>query len=290
MTDVAVDAHVHVIGDAARYPLHPVALPGDSWYSTAAVDADGLTDLMGEATVARAVLVQAVGAYGDDNSYALDAAAASPDRFAAVCMIDPRAPDPVARLRQCVRDRGAAGVRLFAIRDPANDPIDGPLYQPLWVEATELHLPVVVTVWSSQLAGLVTVLDRYDVPVVVDHCAFPDFEVGPPADALAELFGLSAHPRLSVKATTHLLDSFAAAGHQPADLMRTLVDELGADRVIWGSDFAQTHDRPYPQLVDAGRQAAAGLSDEERANVLRHNAERLWWRPRTPAEPHKKGL
>ena len=51
---------------------------------------------------------------------------------------------------------------------------------------------------------------------------------------------------------------------------------FGADRLVWGSDYPQTHDRPYAALVALGRDACAGLPADDRARFLGGNAVRLW--------------
>ena len=275
---MTVDSHVHVIGDQARYPLQPTALAGDSWYRTSPVDAGSLAGPMDEAGVERAVLVQAVGAYSDDNSYALDAAAADPDRFAAVVMVDPRGPDPAAALRRCA-EQGAAGVRLFAVRDHDGS-VDAPAYRPLWDEAAARDMPVVVTVWTAQLAGVAAMAAAYpDLAVSIDHCAFPAFPAG-----LGPVLELAALPNVSVKATAHLFADAADAGEQPADVLAALVSGYGAQRVIWGSDFPQTPAAAYRDVVDEGRRAAEALSTPEREWVLGGNARKLWW-PVSRASP-----
>ena len=53
-------------------------------------------------------------------------------------------------------------------------------------------------------------------------------------------------------------------------------ERFGASRLLWGSDFCQTHDRSYAELVGLGKRAFAGLPEEERALCLGGNALRLW--------------
>jgi predicted TIM-barrel fold metal-dependent hydrolase len=268
---MTVDSHIHLIGDGGRYPLRPTSLAGDSWYRTSPVDAAAFVGLMAEAGVEHAVVVQAVGAYSDDNSYALDAAAADPDRFAAVVMVDPNGPEPGPALRECAQ-RGAAGVRLFAVRDPERS-VDAPEFRPLWDEAAARELPVVVTVWTGQLPGVAAMATAYpDLPVIVDHCAFPTFPGG-----LGPILGLASLPNLSVKVTAHLFHDAVAGGEQPEKVLATIVETYGARRVIWGSDFPQTHTVSYRELVEEGRLAAAKLTAEDREAVLGANARQLWW-------------
>jgi predicted TIM-barrel fold metal-dependent hydrolase len=274
---MTVDSHVHVIGDAECYPLRPTSLVGDSWYRASPVDVARLAALMDEASVEHAVLVQAVGAYSDDNSYVLDAAATDPDRFAAVVMVDPHSNDPGSTLRRCV-ERGAGGVRIFAVRDRAGS-VDAAAYRPLWDEAAVHGLPVVVTVWTKQLPGVAAMAAAYpDLTVAIDHCGFPTFP-----DGLGPILELAAIPNLSVKATAHLLHDAAAAGVPPESVLTTLVQSYGAPRVIWGSDFPQTWEPSYPELVEEGRRAAAPLAEKDRDLIFGGNARRLWWPVSQPA-------
>ncbi len=272
-----VDTHVHLIGDPARYPLHPTALPGDSWYREAPTDAETFVELMGRAGVGRAVLVQPVGAYGFDNGYVLDAARARPERFASVCAIDPAAPDPVGEIQRCV-DAGAAGLRFFTVRDPDPLALDFDAYQPLWQEAVRLGCPVVATVMFPQLAGVARALVRHpEARIVIDHCGFPDLSEPPAFAGARPLFDLARHPQIAVKVTNHVLGQVSAATGQA--FLAQLVNAFGSARVMWGSDFAQTHDRPYSQLADVGRLSVETLTPPQRADVLGRSAARFWWRP-----------
>ena len=54
------------------------------------------------------------------------------------------------------------------------------------------------------------------------------------------------------------------------------VSGFGADRLLWGSDFCQTHDRSYAELVALGAGAFAGLTAADRALCQGANALRLW--------------
>src|SRR5436190_5167695 len=125
---MVVDTHVHVVGDESRYPLNPPGV-GSNWFREAPVDVEEFSRLMDEAGVDRAVLVQAMGAYGFDNDYVLDAAATDPSRFKSVVIVagDPDA--AAAKLRTLATERGADGVRLFALGD---DWIGAPEAEVIW--------------------------------------------------------------------------------------------------------------------------------------------------------------
>jgi predicted TIM-barrel fold metal-dependent hydrolase len=265
-----VDAHVHVVGDESRFPLNPSGM-GTNWFREMPVDVNTFSTLMAEADVGRAVLVQAMGAYSFDNDYVLEAAASDPSRFKSVVIVDV-AGDPAAAattLRALAAERGAAGVRLFALGD---DWVGAPEAAPIWRAAGDLELLVVATLLAPQLPSLALALDRYpDLPVALDHCGFPDLSGGPSFPNADPLLALADHANLHLKVSCHILETL----DEPADFVDRLAAAFGAERLMWGSDFPQTHDRPYAELVELGQRACARLSPADQAAFLGETAMRL---------------
>lgn len=271
-----VDTHTHVVSpDVERYPLQPAGLPG-RWYVEAPHDADELAALMDDAGVARAVLVQGVGAYSYDNRYAADAASAAPERFWSACCVDPEAPDAAGTLRRWVEDHGMVGVRFFALSTTrAPSWLAAPEGDALWEAARDLGVHAIVTLLAHQLDELSLVLERHpDVSVSLDHCGFPPLEAEGEA-ALAPILALAGFETLRLKVTTHVLDAARATGGA-SRVVERLVEAFGAERVMWGSDFCQTHDRPYAELVALAIEATSTLSRPDRAQVLATSAESVW--------------
>ncbi len=250
-----VDTHVHVVAaDKERYPLRPTGISLD-WFREAPVTVEDFLELMTAAGVDRAVLVQPMSAYGFDNRYVIDAARAHSELLASVVIVD-TVDDPAHRLR-AMADQGVSGVRLFAIGNPTLSRLDDPNALGFWEVAAERDLPVVVTILSSQLPG------------------FPDLSDGPPYVKAADLFELATLPNLCLKASCHLLEQAEATG-DPRDLVDQLAAVFGADRLLWGSDYPQTHDRSYSALVEMGRTACSRLSPADQRGFLGENALRLW--------------
>lgn len=278
-----VDAHVHVVAkDEAAYPLSPRPLSG-AWYREAPHSAEDLLACMDEAGVDRAVLVQPIGAYSYDNRYAADSAARYPARFASVCCVDPEAAGARDELRHWIGERGMRGVRLFALSRGASW-LDDPRTFPLWELAAELGAPLVVTIFAEQIPQLRRLLAHFPhAPVALDHCGFPALAGAPWREAEA-LFALAEHANLHLKVSTHVLDAAARHG-DPSAFVRELVARFGAERILWGSDFCQTHDRPYTELVRLGRAAFSGLTAPEQALCLGGTALRLW-----PAQACDEGI
>lgn len=249
---LVVDTHTHVISDdLERYPLQVADYPGVEWVYEAPVTAEELLGEMAAAGVDRAVLVQAQGGYGTNNSYVVDARAAYPETFSAVAIVD----DP-AEL-EALAAAGVGGVRFYAIGG------GGPLHEEAtWETARRLDLRVSAATVPEHLPALGEAVAAHpDVILALDHCGF-----------VPESIGDYAHlENLYLKVTPHVLD----AG-EPAAMLERLAEQFGLDRLMWGSDYSQTHDRPYVELADQARVACAAMSPSEQAQFLGGTALALW--------------
>jgi L-fuconolactonase len=263
-----IDCHTHIVADdRERYPLDPRELSG-KWYLEAPHSAEQLLACMTEAGVTQAVLVQAVGAYSYRNDYAADSGAAHPERFASACCIDPLAPDSVESLRHWVTQRGMQGVRLFAIARAGVSWLEDTRTFPVWREAARLGVHVIATVLRDQLPALQRVLRRHpNARVSLDHCGFPD-----PLDP-KPLFALADEANLHCKVSSIVLDSM---GEKAPAFIEQLVSHFGAERVMWGSDFSQTHDRSYRELVALARRSFGGLSEAQQQQCFVDTPRALW--------------
>ena len=266
-----VDTHAHVVSDDADlYPLSPSALPGN-WYLESPCSAEGLLREMDAAGVGRAVLVQPVGAYSFDNGYAADRAAACPGRFASAGVIDPRADRPGETLAYWLSERAMQGVRFFAISENASW-LSDPATYPLWEQAVASGAHIIVTILEHQLNELAAVLENFGHGAVsLDHCGFCDVnDPGP-------LLELARFENLYLKVTTNVIDAATGTEGTARRLIGALSNGFGAERLMWGSDYCQTHDRPYSELVRTGIEAFGGLSETQQEACLGATASRLWF-------------
>ena len=271
-----VDTHVHVVArDLARYPLRPSGV-GSQWFREHPVTVEEYAASAIDAEVERAVLVQAHGAYGSDNAYVFDAAAAAPERFVSVGIVDPHDPAAPATLRAFAEVPGCAGVRLFGIGAAPPSWFDGDVGYRLWETAAALDLRIVATLLAPELPRLRRMMTQFpEVPVVLDHCGFPDLEGSPRFPGLDPLFELASFGSLHLKVTSHVLE-VAGSEDDARAMVNRLASTFGAERLVWGSDYPQTHDRSYADLVALGRASCASLSATDRDLVLGRNALRLW--------------
>jgi len=288
-----VDTHVHVVSpDEERYLLCPAGIDQGTgaerrpaaWYRDVPISTERLLELMAATGVERALLVQAMGAYSYDNRYAVDSAARYPDRFSSVCIVDVESePQPAATLRDLVEKRGARGVRLFTVTQPEGQWLDQQVAEPVWECAASLGLPVVVTILARQIPKLVSVLRRFPaLPVALDHCGFPDLRGGSPYARAQALFELADLDNLRLKVSSLVLGQLLRAGDEPRAFVKYLAERFGAARLMWGSDYSQTHFRDYAGLVELGRDAASGLSSRDQEAFLGASALEMWPELRAP--------
>lgn len=270
----AIDAHVHVASDdEGRYPRHPTGMASDWWRRGHYEVADVLGALT-DAGVAQMVVVQAAGAYGDDNRYVVDMAARYPESVRAVGVVDPGAPGAAAAITELGAHGGVSGVRCMAVRPGA-----------MWVgttrtdeafeSAADAGLTMVLTVFADHLPSLRPVMERFpDVPVVLDHCAFPTM-AGSIMEADSPLRALVDLPQVTVKVTSHNLAPVAEAGGA-RPFVEQLVGWFGPRRTLWGSDYPQTDHASYAGLVDLAIEAFADLAPGDLGAVLGGNTRRLF--------------
>jgi L-fuconolactonase len=259
-----IDSHIHAVAaDTTRYPLKQG--PKSPWLRS--MPAEQIRAELDEAGVDRAVLVQAFGAYGFDNAYATDSAAAAPDRFVSVCTVDPLAPDAADSLSFWVTQRGAAGLRLHATASGV--PLDHPHIAALMRRATNLNISVCVL---TQFPGLVALPDLLaqcpDVPVAIDHMGFPPVDEAP----VDMLFSLARFPNLFLKFSSLTLH----ASVRPETFLRRTVDHFGPHRLIWGSNFPASVEEPLREQLTRARAALDFLAEPDRRAIFGETASRLW--------------
>lgn len=264
-----IDTHTHIVSpDVERYPRRP-GVAQSAWFEETPAAAEDLLREMDVAGVDGAVLVQAHGPYAGDNAYCADARTVAPQRFVSSSIIGVLAADSVEQLRYWTLERGMIGTRLFHLPPPPEPWLADPALAPFYAEARKLGVRINFCVVRRHLPALAEVLATMpDTPVAVDHCGLIETPDAPPDDVFSNLLALSRFPELRLKVSTYVLDYAPQLGLSAAQLVRKLADEFGADRLMWGSDWPQTHHLTYAQLVEQGRAAAELLTPTERHAYL----------------------
>ncbi len=274
-----IDLHAHVIcADVQRYPLAPLSGHQSDWARERPVGVKEMLDAMDEAGVAGSALVQASTSYGHDNSCVADAVAAHPERFTGVFSVDVFQPGAPERIRHWL-SRGLSGLRVFiaghtaAVKDAR---LDDPRSFPAWESAGDAGIPVCVQLRAAGLPQLVTMLERFPrVRVVLDHMARPAIDDGPPYAGAASLFALARYRNLYLKLTTHNVREARQGRATPTSFFARVVEEFGASRVAWGSNFPAS-EGSLPGLLAEARAALAALPDRDRDWIFFRTAQSLY--------------
>jgi L-fuconolactonase len=274
------DTHAHVIAPVSRsYPRAPIGGRQSDWSQTRPVDVAGMIAAMDAAGVARTVLVQASTCYGHDNSCVADAVAAHPDRFTGVCSVDVLASDAVQVLRYWLGS-GFTGLRIFTTGStmPGQqlDGLDDPRSFPVWECAQEAGIPVCLQMTAKALPQVEMLTQRFPrVRILLDHFARPDLADGPPYARAAGLWALARLPNIYFKASPHTFAAAKSGQATPASFFRRAVDEFGAARIFWGSNFPAAEGTLAALLALACENFAA-LSAAEQDWIFAKTAQSLY--------------
>ncbi len=187
-------------------------------------------------------------------------------RFRGLLVVNPH-DDPEHTLAAGLDDPRFVGVKLHP--DLHDYPVMGPRYRPVWEAAAALGCPVLVHSWAGSdlddLTAFAAVAERYpDASVILGHSGARRSHF----DATAEL--AVDYPNLFLE---------VCGSFMTGSWINHLVETVGADRVLFGSDF------PFIDLrYSLGRVLFAGLADDELVQVLGGSVSRLIHRFR-PADP-----
>jgi predicted TIM-barrel fold metal-dependent hydrolase len=188
--------------------------------------------MMRSVGIAKAVLAQHLGQF--DNSYIESCVRSSPETLAGVAMIDARAPTAHSALDAVMASGAFRGLRMTAemlVSAPgiASVAIEGGLN-------VVLYCPDGTTVIAAVLGEIAPGPGR----IVITHLGCPQVT----DDAMTrgeEILTLAADPRVLV--TLSGAGMACLAPHAPLQaLVRSVVSEFGAERVMWASNFPVTGD------------------------------------------------
>jgi predicted TIM-barrel fold metal-dependent hydrolase len=221
------------------------------------------------------VLINPLGGYGANNTYMLEAIAASQGRLKGVALLPDATTD--AEIHRMV-EGGIVGIR-FNLDFPTSPPLLGPAGDRALARAREVG-------WFAQvhyhhgtsIIAALPVLRAAKLPVVIDHCGRPELEGGIDQPGFRELleFGRSGQGIIKLSGTFRI--SATGSPYEDTDpYVRALVDAFGIDRCIWGSDwpFLRAKSRTdFGPLLAALHRVLPDAADREK--VLWTNPSRLF--------------
>ena len=232
-------------------------------------------------------------------SYYADCVRRWPDRFIGTVTIDYDITkderyrrNELEKLKEAVLQWGCAGVFQGF---PKGQPIDDPAFDPLWSEMSRLGIPHFFFIgfepkkpFLETLARLERMLRKFDGLTAiaghlggnVRHPSDPNF-----TDTPNELMSLLRLPNFHFEVGYIMAyenwDVWHADYEYPYPLHKQLIkriyDEVGASRLLWGSDMPHNFRCcTYQQCLDLVRLHCEFMSEEERNGVLGGNAARIF--------------
>ena len=269
-----VDSHLHVwrAAESETTAVRTIVPPQTD------VPIELARQTMAEHRVERAVLVQPV-FRGEDNSYVAQCARDDPDKFAAVCVVDPRIPDAERRLAYWV-NQGCRGLRLRP-RIPAETAIFGdPATYPLWGAAQRLGVVVSLLASPEHVPMVGRLAERFpQVPIVIDHLGHPNTSSEAAMSGFRPLLDLARHSQIYLKLSG--FHHFSRERFPYSDcwpLVRAAYDQFGPERLLWGSDFPHVLvASSYARSMMVSDQALVDWSAADHESLMGANALRLYW-------------
>ncbi len=279
-----VDAHLHVFKAlSARYPrevheLFPAELEAPvedylAWMQRTGVD--------------RAVLVPLT----PHDDYVVEVVRRHEPKFAWVGVMDANAEDPVADFDRRADGTGMRGLRIHALGDPGIGDVRRLKIFPLLEAMRDQGSIVWFYAAPEQQALLIRVMERLpEMTVVLNHLGFcqqgyekdrygrPRIRTVLPPPTLETVRRLAEYPRVNAHFSGQY--AFSQEEYPHLDLQPTvesLVEALGAQRLMWASDYPWIAEHPgFAEQLDLPRILAPTLSDAGYAAVMGGNAARMF--------------
>ena len=238
--------------------------------------------------------------YGRLDEYLGDCVSRYPDRFVVLAQVDEWVggqPDQLERVRRQVEEMGFRGVYFSTggfYRTDFKVGVNDPELEPLWELVARLGVPVhwyagnnrrprleayrreivEFTRWAQAHPHIPSVLTHGVNNISMDRKAPDRFSV---PEEIITLIGL---PNWHLELMLHVMNldaEFPPYNPELCDVVRKLVQEVGADKLMWGSDMPSCE-----RVVTLGQSMLLFktqcdfLTQEQRAGILGGNLERLY--------------
>ncbi len=194
--------------------------------------------------------------YGDiagGNDEVADAIRRYPGRFIGYCHVSGNYPETMLEeLQRCFAIDGFRGIKVYQV----GCAYDSENFDAAWQFAKERRVPVLAHTWAGELTGYDTAAEKNpDVNFMVAHTGSG--------------FAYKPYIEFAQKCPNVYLDLTYSREH--TGMIEHIVGEVGADRVVWGSDapcFSMAH--------QVSKMLYTRIPDEDKLKIMHHNAARLF--------------
>ncbi|MEK7397119.1 MAG: amidohydrolase family protein [Candidatus Poribacteria bacterium] len=192
------------------------------------------------------------------NNVVLEAMEKYPDNIRGICFVSPKwTEESIAEIERCVA-KGMVGIKLW-VAVKASDP----LVEPIAEKAIELNMPILQHAWYKTTGNLDNETTPEDIAILADK--FPRLRI-----QMAHLFGAGFRGIADIAPYRNVYAD-VSGGEPEAGILEFAVQELGAERIVFGSDAPG---RGY--AVQLGKVMGANISDDAKEMILWKNAGRLY--------------
>lgn len=267
-----IDSHLHVYADdESQFPYVAGGKPSRP------ASVEYLLPIMDEAGVDKAVIVQPR-TYSWDNRYLADCIKRFPDRFTALGLVDPVAPEGPDQLEELVSQHGFSGLRLELGWEDDLDDFHGQDRWPLWERAQELGVAFGILGSAKDHSCVEPMAARFPgVSILLDHLN------GLPLDPEKQVPLIEATARLAEYANVYVKVSNLQGKSQAEypfrdtyDLVKRIYDLYGPQRLLWGTDFPGVQAKcGYANAVELVRTHIPFFTEEEKEWLLHKTAEKV---------------
>lgn len=248
LTDMIVDSHVHItrvnetdglIRSASRSGIGPLL-----------ICSLGVGGYMSYPTVEEFVAA---------NNSVLEAIERFPDEVRGICYVSPQHPEEsLGEMDRCIANGPMIGIKLWVAAKASS-----PSVEPIARRAVELDVPILQHAWNKATGNMEDESTPADVAVLARK--FPQLLVH-----MAHLYGagfggiahIAPYPNIYVD---------TGGGEPEAGILEYAVRELGAERILFGSDAPG---RGFG--VQLGKVTGANISEDAREMILWENTKRVY--------------
>ncbi len=257
-----VDSHAHVFDENCHYAEHVRYIP------KVVIPPREYLTLLDRSGISAAVLVQP-SFLGTDNTCLCQAIALRPLHLRGVAVVPM---DVSAQELDDLKAQGVRGVRLNLIGLP-----DPEFRAPLWTRwldtVAQAGLPVDLHAADDRWVRLLPPLLERGMSVVVEHLGRPSTSDPLLCPGFQAILVAGSNPGVWVKLSAPYRSPEGAADRAAV----ALLERLGPDRLLWGSDFPWTqHEQGKSMDWAMGWLTGLGLPETALAQLVGGNARRLY--------------
>ncbi len=193
------------------------------------------------------------------NDCVLEAIQRFPDEVRGVCYANPQYPEEsLAEIDRCIAYGPMFGIKLW-VAAKASDPS----VEPIARRAVELDVPILQHAWNKATGNMENESTPADVAILAQK--FPELRIH-----MAHLYGAGFRGIADIAPYSNVYVD-TGGGEPEAGILEYAVREIGAERILFGSDAPG---RGF--AVQLGKVTGAAISQKDRDMILWKNTKRVY--------------